>query len=145
VISPDTLIRRIPVTEQLICIEPSNQAIPKIGVVNQWIKVRDASKKDGVVAAWYVRYASGASAQTAAAAAPSSNGAVKVQSTAEGLAFRRQPVVSSSSLIRFVPIYTEFTIAEPNGAAKVGSNNQWLKVRDSSGTEGYVAAWFVAL
>src|SRR6266540_5538161 len=32
VIAPETVIRRVPVTETLICIEPANQAIPKVGV-----------------------------------------------------------------------------------------------------------------
>jgi hypothetical protein len=37
-----------------------------------------------------------------------------------------------------------FTVTEPNAEAKIGKNDQWLKVKDPSGTEGYVAAWFVA-
>ncbi len=55
VIAPETLIRRIPTTEQLVCVEPANQAIPKVGVMNQWLQVRDASNKTGYVAAWYVK------------------------------------------------------------------------------------------
>jgi hypothetical protein len=35
------------------------------------------------------------------------------------------------------------TVLEANAEAKVGVFNQWLNVRDSSGTEGYVAAWYV--
>jgi len=57
VISNETLIRRVPPTEQLISLEPANQAIPKVGVQGQWIKVRDQNKKEGYVAAWYVKYA----------------------------------------------------------------------------------------
>ena len=73
VISPETLIRRVPATEQLICLEPANQAIAKVGVQNQWIKVRDASKKEGYVAAWYVKYAGGSTAQAATASAPAAD------------------------------------------------------------------------
>jgi hypothetical protein len=51
VIAPETMIRRIPVTETLACVEPANQAIPKVGVTGQWIKVRDALNKEGYVAA----------------------------------------------------------------------------------------------
>jgi hypothetical protein len=150
VIDPGTLLRRIPVTETLICLEPANQAIPKVGVTGQWLKVRDASNKEGYVAAWYVKYASGSqpattgAAATAAKPAPVNGGPLKVKATAEGIALRKQPVVSDATLIRRLPIGTEFTVTELNAEGKIGKNDQWLKVKDPSGTEGYVAAWFVA-
>lgn len=151
VIDPSTLLRRVPITETLICIEPANQAIPKVGVTGQWLKVRDASNKEGYVAAWYVKYASGsqpATAGTPAAAAarpaPVNGGPLKVKATAEGIALRKQPVVSDATLIRRLPIGTEFNVTELNAEGKIGKNDQWLKVKDPSGTEGYVAAWFVA-
>jgi len=143
VVSPDTLIRRIPSTEQLICLEPANQAIPKVGVQNQWLKVRDAGKKEGVVAAWYVKYASGSTAQVPAASTPSTGGAVKVKAAVEGVALRNQPVVTDASLIKRVSINYEFTIIEPGGEMKVGLNDKWIKVKDAA-NEGYVAAWFVS-
>lgn len=147
IISPDTMIRRVPVTETLICIEPATQAIPKVGVTNQWLKVRDASNKEGYVAAWYVKYASGSQPNAAATAAPANApaGTLKVTATAEGIALRNQPVVSDASLIRRLPLGTQFLVTEANAAGKVGKNDQWLKVKDPSGTEGYVAAWFVTL
>lgn len=148
VIDPTTLIRRVPMTETLICIEPAKQAIPKVGVTNQWLKVKDASNKEGYVAAWYVKYASGsqaaATAPTTAATAAANGGPLKVKATAEGIALRKQPVVSDATLIRRLPIGTEFTVTETNAEGKIGRNDQWLKVKDPSGTEGYVAAWFVA-
>lgn len=143
VISPETLIRRVPVTEQLVCVEPANSAITKVGVVNQWLKVRDASNKEGYVAAWYVKYAGGSTARQASAAAPAA-GSTKVKTAAQAVAFRKQPAVSDSTLIRWLPLGTELTIAEAGGESKIGANNQWLKVKDAGGTEGYVAAWFVA-
>jgi hypothetical protein len=143
VISPDTLIRRIPATEQLISLEPAKTAIPKVGIQNQWLKVRDASKKEGYVAAWYVKYASGSTAMAAAASVPATNGPVKVKATAEGVALRNQPVVSDNSLIKRVSINYEFTITEPGGEAKIGANDKWIKVRDAI-SEGFVAAWFVS-
>ena len=142
VISPETLIRKIPVTEQLISLEPANQAIPKVGVQNQWIKVRDNNKKEGYVAAWYVKYAGGSTAQAASASAPSAGGALKVRTTAEAVSMRNQPVVSEATLIKRVPLGYEFTVTEPGAEAKIGANNQWLKVKDAT-HEGYVAAWFV--
>jgi hypothetical protein len=146
-IDPSTLIRRVPVTETLVCVEPAKQAIPKVGVTGQWLKVRDASNKEGYVAAWYVKYASGsqpAAATTAAAPAPVNGGPMKVKATAEGIALRKQPIVSDASLIKRLPIGTEFTVTELNAESKIGKNDQWLKVKDPTGTEGYVAAWFVA-
>ncbi len=138
VISPDTLIRRVPVTEQLICLEAANTAIPKVGVQNQWLKARGADKKEGYVAAWYVKYAGGSTAQTTAAAA----GTKKVKTTVEMVSLRNQPVVSDATLIKRVPINYELTITEAGGEAKVGKNDQWIKVKDAT-TECYVAAWFV--
>ncbi|HEX9330368.1 MAG TPA: C39 family peptidase [Anaerolineales bacterium] len=146
VIDPSTLIRRIPVTETLICIEPANQAIPKVGVQGQWLKVRDASNKEGYVAAWYVKYASGSAGQQPATTnnpAASNGGPLKVKATAEGIALRKQPIVNDATLIKRLPLGTEFIVLEPNAESKIGKNDQWLKVKDPTGTEGVVAAWFV--
>jgi SH3-like domain-containing protein len=147
VIAPETLIRRIPVTETVVCVEPANQAIPKVGVTGQWIKVRDAQNKEGYVAAWYIKYASGSTAQQAAATTSQTavaGGPLKVKATAEGIALRKQPIVSDATLIKRLPLGTEFTVTEPNAEGKIGANDQWLKVKDPTGTEGVVAAWFVA-
>ena len=146
VIDPSTMIRRVPVSETLVCVEPAIQAIPKVGVTGQWLKVRDASNKEGYVAAWYVKYASGSqpAATPTTAPAPVNGGPLKVKATAEGIALRKQPVVSDASLIKRLPLGTEFTITELNAEGKIGKNDQWLKVKDPTGTEGYVAAWFVA-
>lgn len=38
----------------LLVIEPADVALPKIGVYDQWIKVRDGGGREGYVAAWYV-------------------------------------------------------------------------------------------
>lgn len=142
-ISPETLIRRLPVTEQLISLETAEQTIAKVGVNNQWLKVQDSTKKEGYVAAWYVKYAGGSTAQAATAAAPAtSSGGIKVRATIEGVSLRRQPYISDSTLIKRVPLNYEFIIAESGGEAKIGKNNQWVKVKDST-DEGYVAAWFL--
>ncbi|HNO84375.1 MAG TPA: hypothetical protein PKM54_07090, partial [Anaerolineales bacterium] len=143
VISPETLVRRVPVTEQLICLEAANTAIPKVGVQNQWLKVRGADKKEGYVAAWYVKYAGGSTAQATATSAPAATGSKKVKTTVEMVSLRNQPVVSDATLIKRVPINYEFTITEAGGEAKVGKNDQWIKVKDAT-NEGYVAAWFVS-
>jgi hypothetical protein len=140
-IDPKNLIRRVPVTETLICLEPVSQALPKLGVTGQWLKVRDASNKEGYVAAWYVRQAGGGSPAPASPSAGS--GTLQVKATVENIALRSQPVVSDATLVKRLPLGTVFTVTEPNAAAKIGKNDQWLKVKDPTGTEGYVAAWYV--
>ena len=146
VIAPETLIRRVPVTETLVSVEPANTVIPKVGVTGQWLKVRDASNKEGYAAAWYVKYASGSTAQQNVASSPTvmAGGPLKVKATAEGIALRKQPIVSDATLIKRLPLGTEFTVTEPNAEGKIGMNDQWLKVKDPTGVEGVVAAWFVA-
>jgi len=146
-ILPETVIRRVPPTEMLICVEPATSAIPKVGVTGQWLKVKDSKNAEGFVAAWYVKYASGATAQQAPASAPTpatTGGVLKVKATAEGIALRKQPVVSDATLIYRLPLGTEFTVTEANAEGKIGKNDQWLKVKDPAGADGYVAAWFVA-
>jgi hypothetical protein len=69
---------------------------------------------------------------------------LKVKATVEAIALRSQPVVSDATLIKRLPLGTEFIAVEPNAASKIGLNDQWLKVKDPTGTEGFVAAWFVA-
>ena len=140
--SADNIIRYVEPTEQLVSLDPANEAIKKVGVQNQWIKVRDASGKEGYVAAWFVKYAGGSTAQAGSTTSSSTGGAVKVRTTAEAVTMRSQPVVSDATLIKRVPINYEFTITEPGGESKIGANNQWLKVKDAT-HEGYVAAWFV--
>ncbi len=140
--SADNVIRYVETTEQLISLDPASEAIKKVGAQNQWIKVRDAGGKEGYVAAWFVKYAGGSTAQTGSTAGSSSGGAVKVRTTAEAVTLRSQPVVSDATLIKRVPINHEFTISEPGGESKIGANNQWIKVKDAA-HEGYVAAWFV--
>ncbi len=142
VISPETLIRRLPTTEQIISLESAEQTIAKVGVINQWLKVRDQNKQEGYVAAWYVKYAGGSTAQ-AAGSLPAAGESVKVRTTAEAVSLRRQPYISDSTLIKRVPINHEFTITEEGGEAKIGANNQWVKVKDAADS-GYVAAWFLA-
>ncbi len=145
-VSADTLIRRIPPTEQLASLEPSSQVIGKVGVQGQWIKVRDASSRDGYVAAWYVKYASGSTTAAASAATPpaTAGAPITVKTTVEGVAFRKQPIISDATLIRRLPLGTQISITEAGGESKIGANNQWIKVKDAGGTEGYIAAWFVA-
>ena len=145
VISPETLIRRIPPTEKVISLELSAQTIKKLGVMGQWLNVRDNTGSDGYVAAWYVKYESGSTAAAAETTNVLAEGSAStVKTTAQSVSFRSQPKISGATLIRYLPVGEVLTIIEAGGDAKIGSNSDWLKVKDSSGREGYVAAWFVA-
>jgi hypothetical protein len=146
VIADNTLIRYLSPTEKLIAVEPLDQVTAKVGATGQWLKVRDASNQEGYVAAWYVEYANPVPPQPETTTTPPSPSEtpITVRTTAEVLAFRKQPIISASTLIRWLPINTQLAIAETGGEQKIGANNQWLKVKDAAGIEGYVAAWFVA-
>jgi hypothetical protein len=138
------LIRRVPVTETLICVEPARQAVPKVGQIGQWLRMRDLSMNEGYVAAWYVRYASGSQPAGAVTSASANGGPLQVKATAEAIALRSQQVISDATVIKRLPLGTVLTVTEANAEGKVGRSDQWLKVKDPAGTEGYVAAWFVA-
>jgi hypothetical protein len=144
VIADNTLIRRVPPTEKLVSLEPADQTIKKVGVTGQWLNVQDSTGRPGYVAAWYVKYASGATAHSAAAPPADLNAPVTVRTTIEFVALRKRPVVDPSTLLAYLPIGTELTIIEPGGEQKIGANNQWLNVKSKQGAEGYIAAWFVA-
>ena len=102
--------------------------------------------KTGFRSCLVCQVASGATAKAQAAAAPPAdpNTPVKVRTTIELVALRYKPEVNPSTLIEYLPIATELSIIEPGGEQKIGANNQWLHVRGKYGTEGYIAAWFVA-
>jgi hypothetical protein len=147
VLAPEAIIRYIAPTEQLISVDPVKQVIEKIGKQNEWLTVKDASGNEGYVAAWLVKYASGSTAQqptTSPTVMSSNGGPLKVWATAEGVALRKQPIINNSTLIKRLPLGTELTVQESNAEAKIGKNDQWLKVKDPTGAEGVVAAWFVA-
>ena len=94
-----------------------------------------------------MKYASGSSTQeatTSTTVISNNGGPLKVRATAEGIALRSQPIVSDATLIKRLPLGTEFIVVEPNAETKIGKNDQWIKVKDPIGTEGVVAAWFVA-
>ena len=131
VISAETLIRRVPTIEQLISLEPASQTIPKIGVQNQWLKVRDGNKKEGYVAAWYLKYAGGSTAQAAStsAPAPASGGAVKCGQP------RSRLVAQGTHCERREPDQTRGSVSDlpsRKPASKDWREQQWLKVKDAT-------------
>jgi uncharacterized protein YkwD len=79
-------------------------------------------------------------------AMPSNQFQVRVQTTLSppGLRLRSQATTASDTLAFEAP-GTPLTVLETEAAArpKIGVNDQWIRVRDASSREGYVAAWYV--
>ena len=71
---------------------------------------------------------------------------VRVQPTLDppGLRLRAQATTASDTLAFEAP-GTVLTVIETEATArpKIGVNGQWIRVRDESSREGYVAAWYV--
>jgi len=133
VVADSTLIKRLRLNTTLEVIEPEEQAKKKIGVNGQWLNVKDSSGKTGYVAAWYLKSAP----QT------SSDNSLLLRTTAEGVALRHSPILTDYSLIKRLPNASIVIALEEDAAAKLGIHGKWLKVRDASGIEGYLAAWYV--
>jgi hypothetical protein len=145
-VTPSNLVKRFPLSTELTSLESESVTRGKAGVVGQWLQVRDASGAQGYVAAWYVSTSKQAPAPPAAGA-PVPAGVLMVQTTTPDVALRSQPALSNQTLIKRMPFNSKLTVLEPaaGAARKVGVVNQWLKVRDSTGTEGVVAAWYVSI
>ncbi len=50
---------------------------------------------------------------------------------------------SMSNVVVSVPAGSLLTLIEPDGESKVGAVNQWVRVRDEKGHEGFAAAWYL--
>jgi hypothetical protein len=125
---------------ELTILEPADQALLKIGQVNQWLNVRDERGNLGYVAAWYVK-----PNPALALVSPSKPLTVLVSSQASaGLRLRDRPSDNGNILEVLMP-GTSLTVLEPaaTALARIGVVNQWLNVRLPGGMTGYVAAWFV--
>jgi SH3-like domain-containing protein len=69
-----------------------------------------------------------------------------VVSLVAALTLRSQPYIAENTVIKRLPSNAKLVVLEGDIAkSKVGAQNQWLKVRDIEGREGYVAAWYVSL
>lgn len=143
VIADATLIKRLPLNAELVVLETESVARPKVGVSGQWLKVRDIEGAEGLAAAWYVSLQREDPALGVGPVQPPAK--LVVRATTDLLALRSQPVIAADTLIKRLPINAELLVVEPAEQAekKIGVVNQWMKVRDSEGAEGYVAAWYV--
>jgi hypothetical protein len=149
-----TLIKRMVLGSRLHCLEAASTAVQKIGQLNEWLEVEEESSGvQGFTAAWYVARSIPSQpspeqpeSEPVVLPIPSAE-ALVVFAAADELALRRQPVIATETLIKRVPVNTEFFVLENKEQAqhKIGSVGEWLHVRDIEGVLGYVAAWYVGL
>jgi hypothetical protein len=128
----------------LSVLEPAETAKPKVGVKGKWIHVSDPRRRQGYVAAEYVELQEEPPRDAPADTPEPSAGTVIVYvsgAAAAGLRLRSAPTTDSSTVKILAPS-TPLTLLE-GSAETVGAYNKWLKVRDSGGDEGYVAAWYI--
>jgi len=156
------LVKRIPLNAELGYLDTREEVNRKVGVVNEWIHIYDASGTQGYVAAWYVTRKAGQPpappsgttpvqppaqppTQPKPVTPPAPIQGLAVVPTTEGLAFRMQPIVTSTNLIKRLSLNTTLAVEEPEAQAKnkIGVNGQWIKVTDPTGKTGYVAAWYI--
>lgn len=131
-------------------VKPEERA--KIGKQNEWLQVRNRKNQEGFVSARLVELDTAKSQlQTAVSFSVSDFTApepyrVYVSSLAGrgGLRLRKQPT-ESGEVIRALAIGTPLDVLEDPVAAqlKVGKFNEWIRVREPLGAEGFVAAWFL--
>jgi hypothetical protein len=140
----------------LTLLEPEAQARPKVGVTGQWLHVSDPKGLQGYVAANYVELQAEPASPEASENTPveetetpttTPEPAVEMETVyvssaaAAGLRMRSAPNTNSSTLL-ILPPEAELKVLE--GTAKmVGVYGKWLKVRETGGMEGYVAAWYL--
>jgi hypothetical protein len=155
-IGTDNLVKRLPLLSNLTALEPLSDVQRKLGFVNQWLKVRDQAGSEGYAAAWYLSDKAEIRTEPPISTPPEptpmppdnlSPAGLVVQASVDGLALRSNPVVADNTLLKRLPFDAELLVLENTDPAlkKIGVVNQWLKVRDIEGMQGYVAAWYVSL
>jgi hypothetical protein len=117
-------------------LEPEEVTRAKVGQEGKWLHIRTPGGTRGYVAAWYLRVH---------AEAVEAGVCVQVVSPEVGfLNVRSSPSTAWPPITR-VDDGAVLESLEPEEVtrAKVGQENQWLRVRTPDGIEGYVAAWYV--
>ncbi len=128
-------------------LEDETSARQKIGVINQWIHVRDNENREGYVAAWYLVGTESNDSEPPPPPQeenPTMTVYVAPSVGESGLRMRETPDFSGS-LIAVAAANAELGVLEDADTArsKIGIVNQWLHVQDSAKNKGYVAAWYL--
>jgi uncharacterized protein YgiM (DUF1202 family) len=153
-----SLVTVIPAGEELTVLEPEAPARAKLGVMNQWLSVRDSTGKTGYVAAWFVGEVKPQAMPALISGdvsfevgeppgAPEQHLTVHVTGLpggAGGLYLRAAPS-GDGKILRLLPAYLPLEVLDPPEEAeqKIGVFKAWLYVREPGGAEGHVAAWFI--
>jgi len=128
----------------LTVLEPADQARTKVGKKGKWIHVSDPNRLQGYVAAEYVELGVGTILEERVPPLEPVIEPLTVYVTgaaAAGLRMRSEPNTNSATLL-ILPPGSELKLLE--GTAKmIGVYGKWLKVRETGGTEGFVAAWYL--
>lgn len=154
-------MRKIPsLAGALISIEPPGASLrlvkpeerANIGKQKAWLQVRNRKNQEGFIAAWLVEL-DAAKSQGAAAVSFSVadfTAPEPYQVYVSGLAGMggvrlRDAPTFSGKVLRNLPVGTPLEVLEDTVAAqlKVGRFNEWVKVKEPLGAQGYVAAWFL--
>jgi len=137
------LISRLPLMVKLTSLERKSSK-KKVGVVNEWLRVQDPEGNQGYVAAWYLTLNEKEEEEKAVAPKTGDKGFI-VNPTTNGLAFRNAPYISQATLILRLPVSAKLIVLDDERIArkKIGLRGHWLKVKDVTGIEGYVASWYV--
>ncbi|MFZ5908904.1 MAG: C39 family peptidase [Chloroflexota bacterium] len=168
-VASDTLAIQPPGADLRI-VEPLEVALPKIGVYDQWIRVRDRQGREGYVAAWYVEQgpvvagpstpgtSAGATPPPITEASPRESEAAPVPEPkpeelvvyvsqavgASGLRIRKT-ASKGGALVAVAKAGAALTALEKPQKAKpkIGAAGKWLHVANAKRQRGYVAAEFV--
>ena len=140
-----TVVLVLPAGTKLTVLEPAETAGPKVGVVDQWLNVKDDANHIGYIAAWFVEIDP---ALSIGGLASGDSGILTVYVSPVvgrgGLRLRSAPN-TSAGVIRNLPANSAMLVLESATMArtKIGVLDQWLNIRTTDATEGYVAAWYV--
>ncbi|HNT75626.1 MAG TPA: peptidoglycan DD-metalloendopeptidase family protein [Anaerolineae bacterium] len=117
----------------------------KLGQQGQWLWVRTPGNKVGYTAAWYLQPPAGAALPIKPVAPPTIT-LVEVDSPETPLKLRSGPGVEHAQ-VALMAHGTIIKALEPEADVKrkIGQQNQWLKVQEPGGQQGYTAAWYLKL
>ena len=140
-----TVLLVLPAATRLTVLEPADIATPKIGVVDQWLNVKDSANHSGYIAAWFVELVKDATTDVPATEEITTLTVYVSQVVGKGGLRLRSAPNTSAGVVKNIPADTALLVIEPAADArqKVGVLDQWLNIRTPDATEGYVAAWFV--
>jgi hypothetical protein len=119
-------------------------ALPRIGVIGQWLNVSDPQDRQGYVAAWFVDLVPTKLPQPPLPPPANLFVAVAKEVGTLGLRLREKPNTTSATLAAEATGTNLKVLEEIEPATKkIGVEGQWLNVSDPNGLVGYVAAWYV--